>query len=214
MKYLKHLRGNKCDRLFQRPSTKPNALRWYDSQPMGHNTIGNLMSKLSEKAGLAVLYTNHSLRATSVHILDNVGNFAGRHIMTITGHKSETSLKTYTGYTGESIKRKMSDTLSDSLRVAHVPDKQQKTVSIASNLELRPLTNNEFSDLLDDLNNDDFDNFLSSMPVEIPVENKENVVEKMSCKNVNYMYTASERPQMPFPIFNNCSNITINYNMK
>jgi hypothetical protein len=30
--------------------------------------------------------------------------------MTVTGHKSEASLKTYSGYTGEFIKRKMSDT--------------------------------------------------------------------------------------------------------
>ena len=93
---------------------------------MGHNMIGNIMPKLSEKAGLSLCYTNHSLRATSVNILDNVGNFTSRHIMTVTGHKSEASLKTYSGYTGESIKRKMSDTLSDSLR-ALTENKQQKS---------------------------------------------------------------------------------------
>jgi hypothetical protein len=42
MKYLKHIRGNKCDRLFQRPS-KGNC-RWYDSAPVGHNTIGSMMA--------------------------------------------------------------------------------------------------------------------------------------------------------------------------
>jgi len=99
MKYVKHLRGNKCDQFFQRPSTKPNSIKWYDNMPMGHNTIGNIMPKLSEKAGLSLRYTNHSLSATSVNILDNVGNFASRHIMTVTGHKSEASLKTYSGYT-------------------------------------------------------------------------------------------------------------------
>ena len=93
---------------------------------MGHNMIGNIMPKLSEKAGLSLCYTNHSLRATSVNILDNVGNFTSRHIMTVTGHKSEASLKTYSRYTGESIKRKMSDTLSDSLR-ALTENKQQKS---------------------------------------------------------------------------------------
>lgn len=72
-------------------------LRWYESDPMGHNTIGNMMSNLSEKAGLSRRYTNHSLRTTSVHVLDNIGNFASRHIMTVTGHLSENSLKTYTG---------------------------------------------------------------------------------------------------------------------
>ena len=157
MKYVKHLRGNKCDRFFQRPSTKPNSIKWYDNMPMGHNMIGNIMPKLSEKVGLSLRYTNHSLRATSVNILDNVGNFASRHIMRVTGHKSEASLKTYSGYTGESIKRKMSDTLSDSLR-ALTESKQQKrtcsTVEVDSKLQLEPLTNSEFKDILQDLTND------------------------------------------------------------
>ena len=103
--YTRHLRGNKCDRLFQRPSLKENCVRWYASAPMGHNTIGNMMPNLSEKAVLSRRYTNHSLRATSVNVLDDIGNFASRHIMTVTGHKSENSLKTYTGYTGDAIKK-------------------------------------------------------------------------------------------------------------
>ena len=57
-----------------------------------------MMTELSEKFGLSKKYTNHSLRATSVHILDSA-QFPSRHIMTVTGHKAETSLKTYTGYT-------------------------------------------------------------------------------------------------------------------
>ena len=92
--YTRHLRGNKCDRLFQRPSLKENSVGWYESAPMGNNTIGNMMPNLSEKAGLSRRYTNHSLRATSVNVLDNIGNFASRHIMTVMGHKSENSLKT------------------------------------------------------------------------------------------------------------------------
>jgi hypothetical protein len=36
--------------------------------------------------------------------------------MTVTGHKSENSLKTYTGYTGDAIKKSMSNTISKTLR--------------------------------------------------------------------------------------------------
>jgi hypothetical protein len=43
--------------------------------------------------------------------------------MRVTGHKSEASLKTYSGYTGESIKHKMSDTLSDKNRSHLLPRK-------------------------------------------------------------------------------------------
>jgi len=84
---------------------------WYDVSPLGHNPLGKMMSDICEKAGIAKQYTNHSLHATAVHILDEA-EFAGRHmyIMSITGHKSESSLKTYTGYTSDRALRDMSNT--------------------------------------------------------------------------------------------------------
>ena len=76
---------------------------------MGSNQLGNMMGQISREFSLSKTYTNHSLRATTVHVLD-AAQFPGRHIMTVTGHKSETSLKTYTGYTTEKTKQMMSDT--------------------------------------------------------------------------------------------------------
>jgi len=87
MKYKQHL-NSKCIRLFQRPSTKPNSITWYDNIPLGQNTIGNFMTQISEKAGLSRRYTNHSLIATSVHVLDAIGKYANKHIMSVTGHRS------------------------------------------------------------------------------------------------------------------------------
>lgn len=80
MKYKSHL-NDKCERLFQRPSHKINSLKWYDCMPLGHTTIGKMMAIISEKK-----YTNNSLRATLVNLLDNTGEFASRHIMSVTGH--------------------------------------------------------------------------------------------------------------------------------
>jgi len=54
------------------------------------------MSEISMEFKLSQVYTNHSLRATTVHLLD-VASIPGRHIMSVTGHKSESSLKSYTG---------------------------------------------------------------------------------------------------------------------
>ena len=53
------------------------------------------MQSISKDCQLSTIYTNHSLRATTVHLLD-VARFPDRHIMSVTGHKAESSLKTYT----------------------------------------------------------------------------------------------------------------------
>ncbi|CAC5418120.1 unnamed protein product [Mytilus coruscus] len=88
---------------------------WYDASPLGHNTLGGMMPAICEKAGLLKRYTNHSLRATTVHVLDEA-DFAGRHTMSVTGHKSENSLKTYTGFTSDRALHIMSNVISESLR--------------------------------------------------------------------------------------------------
>ena len=97
MRYKKH-RNPQCQSFFQCPKKvlRDNSGIWYDKMPLGHNTLGNMMFKISEKAGLSTRYTNHSLRATAVSILDKA-QFASRHIMAVTDHKAESSLKTYSG---------------------------------------------------------------------------------------------------------------------
>lgn len=72
-------------------------------------------TSICDKARIEKRYTNHSLRATAVHVLD-VAEFAGRHIMSITGHKSENSLETYIGYTYDKALQQLSNVISESLR--------------------------------------------------------------------------------------------------
>ena len=112
--YKEHL-NPKSDTFFQRPKVRPKNNVWYDVSQLGHNSLGKMVPDICEKAGILRKYTNHSLRATAVHILDEA-EFAGRHIMSITGHKSESSLKTYTGYTSDRALRDMSNTISSNLR--------------------------------------------------------------------------------------------------
>ena len=59
-------------------------------------SFAGMMSVLSQRVSLSQKYTNHSLRATSVQI-----QIPTRHNMGVTGHKAETSLKTYTGHTNK-----------------------------------------------------------------------------------------------------------------
>ena len=81
---------------------------------VGIKTLGGKMKALSKQAQLSREYTNHSIRAISVTILDQCG-FEGRHIMCISGHKSETSIRSYASKTSDGVKLAMSSGLSNAL---------------------------------------------------------------------------------------------------
>ena len=119
------------------------------------------MSVLSQK------YTNHSLRATSVHILDAT-QIPTRHIMSVTGNKAETCLKTYTGHTNNKTKKPMSNIITKSTRaVSDINDSSEQAGSAHKDIPdftLEPVTNSQYDDLMDDLNSDsEFDKILAEM---------------------------------------------------
>ena len=111
VKYASKL-STDCNSFWQRPKEKHEADDdvWYYNSPLGKNTLGCFMSTLSKAAGLSKMYTNHCLRATCVTVLDKLG-FESRHIMAVSGHKSENSLKSYAQVAPEKIKA-MSSALS------------------------------------------------------------------------------------------------------
>jgi len=86
---------------------------WFDIAAVGKNTLGDKIKILSLKNNLSAVYTNHSLRATTITMLDNEW-FAARHILAISGHKSETSIRSYSR-TDDSKRRKIAKSLSDKI---------------------------------------------------------------------------------------------------
>ena len=84
MKYIRKL-NPKNSAFFQQPKEYFGDGDSYKNCPIGHNVLGGMMANISDQAGLSKKYTNHSLRATTVHILDSA-NIPTRHIMTVTGH--------------------------------------------------------------------------------------------------------------------------------
>ena len=110
----------KIEVLFQRPKrfAKENG-PWYDASPVGQNTISKFMKQISLNANLSRQYTNHSIRATTITMLDAAG-YEARHITSLTGHRSHSSLKSYCRTT-VGTKIKMSEILASYSKGENIP---------------------------------------------------------------------------------------------
>ncbi|XP_071166091.1 uncharacterized protein [Mytilus edulis] len=139
VKYIRRL-NPKCNKLFQQPKLTTKDRIHYDNIPLGHNKLGIYMNEISKAANLSREYTNHSCRATPVHILDEE-QIPSRYIMSVTSHKSEASLKTYSGKTCEKKTKKiMSDTLSE--KTLCKTSKVTKPATLSSNIDYLVLSQN------------------------------------------------------------------------
>ena len=73
-----------------------------------------MMREISEEAQLSTVYTNHSVRATEITLWLDAG-LENRHIMAISGHRNEQSLKSYNSRPSSTQLRQSSDIFSRSL---------------------------------------------------------------------------------------------------
>lgn len=85
---------------------------WYVNQVVGCDPLNNMMKELSENAHLSQMYTNHCIHVSVVSTLDEEG-YEARHIMHVTSHKSEESLKSYGAKCPEKKRKQMFDTLAN-----------------------------------------------------------------------------------------------------
>ena len=107
------------ERLFQTPKqhVSKNDSTWYRNEPMGKNTLGNLLQTISKDAKLSQVYTCHSVRATTVTTLHEAG-VSEHDIINVTKHKKTTSLSHYISGMPTSQKRKCSDILKTAMAPA------------------------------------------------------------------------------------------------
>ena len=89
MMYKRHL-NPKCSNFFQRLSKGESPVNWYTNAPVV-TMLSGIWCLPSAKVQDSQSDTRTTHSGSSVHILDS-NQFAGRHITSITGHKSETSL--------------------------------------------------------------------------------------------------------------------------
>ncbi|XP_019637039.1 PREDICTED: uncharacterized protein LOC109479505 [Branchiostoma belcheri] len=75
--YCSKINTRKCSFLFQRVNVKYSAdsgsRPWYYPQPLGRNKIGAMMKKICAAASLSKACTNHSVRVTSIQVIDEAG---------------------------------------------------------------------------------------------------------------------------------------------
>jgi hypothetical protein len=81
-------------------------------------------------AKLSRVYTNHCIRATCITLLSEAG-FEGRHIITLSGHRSEEGIKGYCRDTSEEQKRDMSKSISAFTTVVNDTVRQSSVVENA-----------------------------------------------------------------------------------
>ena len=127
---INHL-NPKNEFLFQRPK-KGSKIGvdgvCFNNMVVGERTLGEKIKCISKEAELSKIYTNHSIRATAVTILDKCG-YEARHIMAVCGHKSESSIRTYCK-TDTSTKKQMSESMTAATSTVALPE---------SNVTLSPL---------------------------------------------------------------------------
>ncbi|VDI10339.1 Hypothetical predicted protein [Mytilus galloprovincialis] len=204
---------------------------YYDNIPLGHNRLGQFMNEISKMANLSHIYTNHSCRATTVHLLDEA-DIPSRHIMTVTGHKSETSLKTYSGKTCEKKKRHMSEILSSKncgkkscISNIDFLCLSQSTITVEANegvenipvelsdanFDLELLSNSQNETVMNDiLPNNQLDEILT----EIGNGPSNTNIMKPETLKTNQNFLNLPQPDMKMPFLNNCNNVTVNINYK
>ena len=84
---------------------------WFTNTPLSARTYTLFMGDICKQSKTSSSYTAHSLRATAIHQLSNLGMEA-RHIMFMSGHRNEASLRSYTREPSNGQKRMMSNALS------------------------------------------------------------------------------------------------------
>ena len=84
---------------------------WYENRPLGVNRLGNMMKEISSLAGLSRKFTNHCVWVTAITLWSDA-EVPTRHIMAISGHRSESSLRSYNSRPSSSQLQVCSDILT------------------------------------------------------------------------------------------------------
>lgn len=182
-------RNLECSALFQTPRNTFDTEDpvWYEKRPLGKNRLGTMMAEFSRQAKLSKSYTNHCIRATAITALDQAG-FEARHIATVSGHRNEASIRSYSRDTSTAQKRKISATLSSLIPTCSGPSIVPMLLSEKQNDENKENTDINADDsvetsgenMLND--NDDEILYLSASQSEIVMQEIKDMENQDQCQ--------------------------------
>ena len=84
---------------------------WYTQKPLSQRGFGNFMRDIAKSSNCVENYTPHCLRATAIQLMNDAGHEA-RHIMFMSGHRSEASIRSYNREFSTKQKKELSMTLA------------------------------------------------------------------------------------------------------
>ena len=213
---------------------------WYQNRVVGRDMCDRFMKlSLCKSLKLDGEYTNHSIRSTVITTLDKAG-FEARHIIKLSSHKSETTIKEYSTRCPENKRKAMFDSLTNAIQPKNKKIKQKPEIATST------VTKNQTPDLqLNDVKLDlptfelqeiaDFDTIDDELLVQMMTDHdKENTNDninnnnnqtnpgEVAIQNQNVVQPPQINTQvinqnmlpqfrMPAMYFPN-SNVTINYN--
>ena len=95
------------------------------------------MKEFSKAANLSQVYTNHCIRATAITLWSDAG-LSNRHIMSLSGHRNENSLKSYNARPSSQQLQVCSNILSSVLHQQATQADQQMQVLQGNQQQLQP----------------------------------------------------------------------------
>ena len=186
---------------------------------------------LSKSVKLDGTYTNHSIRATVITTLDRQG-FEAHHIIQLSSHKSESTVKEYSTKCPENKRKEMFDSLTNAMQPKNKKCKPSGQPALA-NIDINDIKHNLPTFDLEVI--DDFETIDDTLLVDILNETIDKHNNENSNNNNNQLLTSAPPPIVPqinTQVINNNnnavtktppsyrvpqmyfphSNVTINYN--
>ena len=169
---------------------------WFETRAVGKDMLERFMKiNLGKSITLHNDYTNHSNRSTVITNLDRAG-FEARHIMRLSSHKSESTIKEYATKCPEGKRKEMFDSLSNAMKPKSTGNDTPNIEDVQQNLPNFQLDPLDFDTIDDNL----LANLITDLPQDTENSNNNNNIQPSTTKNKRHAsFSPSAEPNASLP---------------